>query len=176
MPIPIGYSPDILRDELKEAGGDPISLGAKVAAARQGHVGASPKMEAMPSGDRAALDRYATFYRMAQQDKNPIKRGINYLGGMGAMGLTEGVKLIPGAQKALTAVQGKVLGSAAEPFGGKDTSEASLANLAASHQGFVDALEAENPGTTGARARAYANLGNKLLSVKDKLAAMLGKK
>ena len=136
MPASLGYSPELLLEQLKRAGNSPVSLGVNVSNARWGQPEADPALAAMTPEDRAALDRYATFANMAQG--NPAMDAVNYLGGMGAMGLTEGVKLIPGAQDVLTALQSKFLGTAAEPFGGKDTSKPNLANLVASHYGFME--------------------------------------
>jgi hypothetical protein len=75
---------------------------------------------------------------MGEDSGNPLTTAANYAGGMGAMGLTELAKLSPALQAFMTKVQGPVLGSAAESFGGQDTSRPSLTNLIASHYGFME--------------------------------------
>lgn len=134
-------SPDTLRDELLLAGNDPVSLGMRVAAARQDHFGADERYKKMTSNDRAALDRYATFVKMAEDSNGPLEKTANYIGGMGAMGVTELAKWLPALESVLNRSQDATLGSAAEDFGGKDTSKPSWTNILASHHGFFEGLK-----------------------------------
>lgn len=133
----IGYSPDQLEDLVRQLGGlDSATVG--VQGARLGEITAPPILTAHTPEDRAALDRYTNFAQLSSQANNPIERGINYAGGMGAMGITELAKLLK-ANKGLSYLWNRLKGtpSGAQFFGGKDVSQPSLANLAAAHYGFM---------------------------------------
>ena len=144
----IGSSPELLRDLEQKKGGVQPLLG-KVLSARYHEAGADPDLVAMSPEDRAAVDRYANFAKMASDSSGPVRAGANYVGGMGAMALTEAMKyarpIQSGASKAWNMIQGTP--DAAPFFGGEDTSRPNLANLLAAHYGFKRGREAVTPRT-----------------------------
>ena len=133
-----GYSPEILEDWTSRLGGVQKAMGA-VQSARAGEPTAPPEVAAMSPEDRAALDRYTNFAQLAKESDNPLKAGVNYLGGMGAMAATEASKLVPGSQRLASGIYNLLTGNpgGAQFFGGGDTSRPSLANLTSAHYGFT---------------------------------------
>lgn len=133
----VGASPELLRDAEKKAGGiDPLMQ--KVQSARYREASADPDLMAMSPQDRAALDRYTTFAKLGANSRNPVEAGVNYLGGMGAMAATEGMKYARPVQRGASKAWNALMGTPNAPpfFGGEDTSEPNIANLLASHYGF----------------------------------------
>jgi hypothetical protein len=130
----LGYSPDLLEDQVQAHGGVQPLMGA-VQSARYKEAGADPRLLAMSPENRAALDRYTTFAQMKEDGGGPL----DYLGGMVNMAATEGFKAIPGADKLASRAWNAVAGTpkAASFFGGADQSKPSLANIVAAHYGFT---------------------------------------
>ena len=130
----IGYSPDRMEDEVRAAGGV-MPLMAAVQSARYREPSADPDLLAMTPEDRAALDRYTNFAQMKAQGGGPL----DYVGGMANMALTEGLKMVPGADKAASAAWNTLKGTPGQAsfFGGADQSAPSLANLLAAHYGYM---------------------------------------
>jgi hypothetical protein len=130
----MGYSPELMEEQVQQQGGILPAMGA-IQAARYKEQGADPRLLAMTPENRAALDRYTNFAQMRRQGGGPL----DYMGGMINMAATEGLKAIPGADRAASAVWNRVTGNpgGASFFGGADQSKPSLANLAAAHYGYT---------------------------------------
>ena len=132
----IGYSPDQRADVASQHGGAQNLL-SDVLAARYHEQGAPADLTALTPEDRASLDRYSNFARLAKASSNPLEAAVNYLGGMGLMGVTEGLKFAQPVQQAASTVYNMATGGNKPFFGGQDTSSPSLANLVAAHYGFM---------------------------------------
>jgi hypothetical protein len=130
----MGYSPELLEEQVRMQGGVLPAMGA-VQSARYKEQGADPRLLAMTPENRAALDRYTNFAQMREQGGGPL----DYMGGMINMAATEGLKAIPGADRAASAVWNRVTGNprGASFFGGADQSKPSLANIMAAHYGYM---------------------------------------
>lgn len=141
-PDRLGYSPDQLEDQVTRLGGlDPATTA--VQSARAGEQFADPELMNMSPNDRAALDRYTNFAKLAEMSDNPLLSGINYVGGMGAMGLTELLKLFGGDEAASAAWNKGKKGT--KFFGGKDQSRPALSNLTSAHYGFMRGRKKKAP-------------------------------
>src|SRR3972149_882901 len=134
-PMSVGFSPDQMEDYVGQYGGVQ-GLMEKVQSAREGEQSADPNLSALSKEDLAALDRYTTFAQMGEQGASPVEK----VGGVLNMGLTEGVKMVPGAQDLLSALYEKYSGGKpGDPkfFGGANTSKANLGNIVASIYGAM---------------------------------------
>lgn len=129
-----GFSPDIMADYAQQFGGMNELMEA-VQAARAGEAAADPRLTSLTPEQRAALDRYTNFAAFRKESGGGA---IPFLGGLGLMAATEGFKMIPGADRAASAVWNRLKGTpkADSFFGGKDQSKPGLQNLAAAYYGW----------------------------------------
>ncbi len=134
----LGLSPDLLEDYIKKFG-SPEKLMEEILKARHGEKGADSRLLKLSSTDRSALDRFANFALMRKQPGGPLAQGAKYLGGMGAMAVTEAMKASPALMQGASTAWRKMTGGSEEDqpfFGGSDVSKPSLSNLTSAHYGF----------------------------------------